>query len=60
MKTDEANEKEFANEFDLSRKAISAAPDIRADMVDDITSRINAGGYNICISALADRILMMQ
>jgi len=58
MKADATNKTEFANEFDLSKKAISAAPDIRADMVDDITNRINAGGYNICVTDLADKILM--
>ncbi|MCL2377243.1 MAG: flagellar biosynthesis anti-sigma factor FlgM [Defluviitaleaceae bacterium] len=46
------------DDFDLAKKAISAAPDIRTDMVDDVTSRINAGGYNISVTDLADRILM--
>ena len=47
----------LTDEFNLAKKVISATSDIRADRVDDVANRINAGGYNVSVSDLADRIM---
>jgi len=47
----------LAGDFNLARKAILATPDIRVDRVNDVTTRLAAGEYNIAAADLAARIM---
>ena len=47
----------ITKEFNLAKQAALAAPDIRADKVNDITNRINAGEYGVSASDLINKIL---
>ena len=61
----EANTKEkeayrpsaIAGEFNIARRAILAASDIREDKVSAIIDRINAGEYNVSAKDVASRII---
>lgn len=47
----------LATDFNIARRAIVAAPEIREDRINDIMTRINAGEYNVSASDLAAKIL---
>ena len=46
-----------AADFNLARRAVVAAPDIRTDRVDDILARIRAGEYEVSAEDVASKIL---
>ena len=47
----------LATDFNVARRAAAAAPDVRADKIDDIISRINNGTYNVSADDVAGKIL---
>ena len=47
----------LATDFNVARRAVAAAPDVRADKIDDILSRINNGTYNVSADDVAGKIL---
>ena len=47
----------LATDFNVARRAAAAAPDVRADRVNDILSRIDAGEYNISAADVARKIV---
>ncbi len=56
-KKDNLNVSNQAREFQLAFKAVSSAPSVREDKVDDIKARIDSGSYSISAEAVADKIL---
>ena len=46
-----------ARDFQTVLKAISNAPDIREEKVNDILKRIEEGSYNISANDIADKLL---
>ncbi len=44
-------------DYQVAKQAVSAAPDVREDVVADIKSRIADGTYNVTSSMLADKLL---
>ena len=47
----------LAADFNVARRAVAASPDIRADKINDIINRINAGEYNISAEDVSNKIL---
>ena len=47
----------IATDFNIARRAIVAAPEVRTDKIDNIINRINSGEYNISAADLAAKIL---
>ena len=47
----------IAADFNLARRAVVEAPDIRTDKVNDILTRINAGEYGVSADDVANKIL---
>lgn len=40
-----------------AKAAVAAAPDVRAELVDSIKSRINAGTYDVSANDFADKLV---
>ena len=47
----------FAEDFQIARKAVYAVPDIRADKVNTIKARMDAGTYSVSGKDIAAKIL---
>lgn len=48
---------DFAKELQVAKQAVSAAPDVRQEKVDNIKQQMEAGNYNVTASQLADKLL---
>lgn len=48
---------DFAKTLQSTQQAVSDAPDVRQEKVDDIKQRMEAGNYNVTASQLADKLL---
>ena len=47
----------FGRELQVAKQAVAAAPDIRADRVSEIKSRIENGTYNVSGESFAEKLL---
>ena len=47
----------LATDFNVARRVIMAEPDVRADRISDIMTRIEAGEYNISAADVANKII---
>jgi len=47
----------FATEYNIARRAAMAQPDVRADRINDIASRMDTGQYNISALEVARKIV---
>ncbi len=47
----------FGRDLQVAKEAVQNAPDVREDKVKAIKEQINAGTYNVPMSALADKLL---
>ena len=56
-KRDEVNISLAGNDYTFARRALLSVPDIRLEMVNRISSEIEAGTYNISSNDIAARIL---
>jgi len=45
-----------ASDYQYARNAVASAPDIRADLVDNLQNQISAGTYSVSASDVAARI----
>jgi len=45
-----------ASDYQVARRAVANAPDVRADRVNQIRERLEAGTYNVSSYAVASRI----
>lgn len=63
MKEDTANKPDLfemsqtAKDYKVAKQAVSEAPDIREDRVNDIKNRMVAGTYNINSEEVADKLV---
>ena len=44
-------------DYQIAKKAVAEAPDVRADLVADIKSRLEAGTYEVSADAFAEKII---
>ena len=44
-------------DYQIARKAVSEAPDVREELVADIKSRVEAGTYNVSADAFAEKVI---
>lgn len=44
-------------DYQIAKKAVSEAPDVRADLVADIKSRLEAGTYDVSADAFAEKVI---
>lgn len=44
-------------DYQIARKAVNNAPDIREDKVNDIKNRIASGTYNVSLEEVADKMV---
>ena len=56
-KKDSVEISDTSKEFSAILRAVMDTPDLRADKVDDIKSRVALGNYNVSSSAIANKIL---
>ena len=47
----------LATDFNVARRAVVAAPDVRTDRINDILSRIDSGEYNVSAGDVATKIV---
>lgn len=47
----------LGKDYQVAKKAVADAPDIRTDKVNDIKERIASGTYNVSMEEVADHIL---
>lgn len=47
----------LGKDYQIAKKAVANAPDIRTDKVNDIKERIASGTYNVSMEEVADHIL---
>lgn len=47
----------FGKDYQVAKKAVMSAPDIREDMVASVKAAIDEGTYNVSDSDLADKLL---
>jgi negative regulator of flagellin synthesis FlgM len=55
--SDKVEISEIGNDYNIARNAVSSAPDVRQDKVDDIKGRIQNGTYEFDMDALADKLV---
>ncbi|MDF2541051.1 MAG: hypothetical protein K0S47_769 [Herbinix sp.] len=44
-------------DYQIAKQAVAAAPDVRADKVNDIKQRLAAGTYSIGVKELTDKLV---
>ena len=44
-------------DYQIARKAVAEAPDVREDLVADIKSRLEAGTYEVSADAFAEKVI---
>lgn len=44
-------------DFQIARRAVESAPDVREDIVADIKSRVEAGTYDVSGDAFAEKVI---
>ena len=54
---DEVQISEMGKDFQIAKMALSDTPDVRAEKVEDIKSRMEAGTYEVSNSELADKLM---
>ncbi len=54
---DEINLSRSAQDYQFASKAVRNAPDVRDDIVTDVSSRAKSGGLNIPSGAIADKLV---
>lgn len=47
----------IGKDYQIAKKAVAEAPDIRTDKVNDIKERLASGTYNVNMEEVADHIL---
>lgn len=55
--SDKVEISEFGKIYQVAKKAVSEAPDIRSSKVDDIKEKIMNGSYQVSPEEFADKIL---
>ena len=55
--TDKLELSQAGKDFQVAKSAVSEAPDIRMDLVNDIKERLANGTYNVSDEDLADKLL---
>lgn len=48
---------DFGRELHVAKQAVAAAPDVRADKVSELKSRIKNGTYNVSGESFAEKLL---
>lgn len=48
---------QMGKDYQVAKAAVAAAPDVRAELVDDIKSRMQNGTYSLSMEKLADKLL---
>lgn len=56
-KTDKLEISQAGKDYQVAKQAVSNAPDIRQDKVEDIKQRLANGTYNVSDEDLADKLL---
>ena len=46
----------FGKELQIAKQAVSEAPDVRMDRVDELKSAINSGTYDLSMDRLAEKL----
>ena len=46
----------FGRELKVARQAVSDAPDVRMDRVEELKSAINSGSYDLSMDRLAEKL----
>ena len=47
----------FGKDYQVAKKAVASAPDVRAELVDSYKAAVQNGTYDVSDSDLADRLL---
>ncbi len=55
--TDKVEISQIGKDYQVAKKAVAEAPDVRMDLVNDIKERINNGSYYVSDESLADKII---
>ena len=55
--TDKVEISQAGRDFQIAKKAVSEAPDVRQDKIDSIKARLADGTYEVSDEALADKML---
>ncbi|MCR5442040.1 MAG: flagellar biosynthesis anti-sigma factor FlgM [Lachnospiraceae bacterium] len=55
--TDKVSISSIGKDMKTAKDALAATPDVRADLVDSIKSRIQDGTYNVSAGSFADKLL---
>lgn len=55
--TDKLEISQAGKEYQIAKKAVSAAPDVRMDKVNDIKSRMDSGTYNVSAEEVANKLV---
>lgn len=48
---------QMGKDYQVAKAAVAAAPDVRAELVEDIKSRMQNGTYSLSMEKLADKLL---
>lgn len=56
-KSDKFEISDFGKELSIARQAVSEAPDIREDKVNELKSAIDSGTYDMSMDRLADKLV---
>lgn len=54
---DEVHISELGKDFQIAKMALSEIPDVRAEKVEEIKSRMEAGTYEVSDSEFADKLM---
>lgn len=46
----------FGRELQVARQAVSDAPDVRMDRIEELKSAINSGSYDLSMDRLAEKL----
>ncbi|MBQ8315819.1 MAG: flagellar biosynthesis anti-sigma factor FlgM [Lachnospiraceae bacterium] len=56
-KYDSVQISQMGKDYQVAKAAVAATPEVRADLVADIKSRIQNGTYDVTMDMLADKLL---
>lgn len=56
-KKDSVEISQVGKDFHIAKQAVSAAPDIRQDKVEEIKQKLASGNYEISLEDLADKMI---
>lgn len=56
-KKDSVEISQMGKDFQIAKHAVSSAPDIRQDKVDEIKKKLASGNYEISLEELADKMI---